>query len=135
MSMEDIFTTEEFKVTEDGKRIKVTRKIQQVIKVEKVHKSVAEQKQWQKFGNSANDKPGPNESTTVLVEEVFLKLSMEPAPSEEESTMAETLNKVKNKVIICRYCKGEHWSTKCPFKNHALMLSGKEDISKRKYGD
>lgn len=40
-----------------------------------VKPEVAERKLWRKYGDAANDPPGPNTSTTVVGEAVYLKLS------------------------------------------------------------
>ena len=32
-----------------------------------------------------------------------------------------------NKMVSCRYCKGEHWSSKCPYKDTLGATSVKLD--------
>lgn len=58
----------EYRYNSDDKLEKVVR----TYKIERrvVSKSVAARKLWKKYGESKNDKPGPNPSTTIVCEEV-----------------------------------------------------------------
>lgn len=99
--------------TENDKRYKVTN----IFKIEKVKvsKTVAERKEWRKFGDSANDGPGLNPATTVVSDDVqmqFLSSKEETDKVENVSAPVPSMN-----VIKCRFCKGDHWSAKCPHKD------------------
>ena len=39
-----------------------------------VPKAIAHRKQWEKFGLSRNDRPGPDPSTTVVTDEIFMQV-------------------------------------------------------------
>jgi len=106
---------------EDDKKFKVTN----VFKVEKfkVPKSVAERKKWTKFGEAANDPPGVNSGTTVVGEEVFMQFL---GTKEEEKVEAPT---APVPMVKCRYCRGDHWSAKCPHKDLLLPMSEMRDSS------
>ncbi|XP_041481203.1 eukaryotic translation initiation factor 3 subunit G-like [Lytechinus variegatus] len=105
----------EYKRDEDGKLIKITRTFK--IEKRKASKSVAQRKQWAKYGNSASDPPGPNPSTTAIVhDEVFMNFVSNKDNEKQQST-EDQLEKLKAKrIMVCRVCKGEHWTTKCPYK-------------------
>lgn len=108
--------------TENGKRIKSVRKIKKVLVTEHVNKTVAARKKWAKFGLEKGSKPGPDTRTTTVGEQVFLqptpKLQSEPEVSETDK-MKQAL--AASKGIQCRRCKGDHFTSKCPYKDTLPM--------------
>jgi translation initiation factor 3 subunit G len=82
-----------------------------------------ERRNWKKFGASLNLPPGPDSNATTYGEQVYLNLSfgIKSQAEEEESSQAnqqqDALKKVANVSILCRICKGNHFSSKCPFKD------------------
>jgi translation initiation factor 3 subunit G len=62
----------EYTMSDDGKKTKIVRTFKVVKKM--VPKSIARRKQWEKFGMSRNDRPGPNPSTTVVTDEIFMQV-------------------------------------------------------------
>jgi translation initiation factor 3 subunit G len=80
---------------------------------ENVCPEVAARANWRKFGDAVNDGPGPNISSTIVGEPVFLKLSLHKDLDREPVKAAV----VEAKNIVCRYCQGGHWSAKCPYKS------------------
>lgn len=107
-------TVVEERVDEQGRRVRVTRKIRLRLVSERVSPEVAARRAWRKFGDAASDGPGPHLSSTIIGEPVFLKLSLAGGVGDGEPTKAAVVQ-VKN--IVCRYCQGAHWSAKCPFKS------------------
>lgn len=105
----------EYKKNDAGKMVKVTRKIKMVLKKEQVNKAVAERKKWAKFGEERNSGPGPNLQTTSVGEQIFLKLNANQNFQEDED--AKQKDQLKGKKILCRICKGDHFTTKCPLKD------------------
>jgi len=107
----------------EGKKYKVTR----VYKLERrqVSKTVAQRRNLAKYGDSKNDPPGPNSATTVIAEEIFLQLVNLKEGAEDEANQEDLLQQAKQKLktIQCRICKGEHWSSNCPFKDRMGTLS------------
>lgn len=97
MDENGIRTTVEIIINDEGKKVKVrfaaelptahrnrfdvlscfqiTRKIKRTLKKAVVDHTVAERKNWAKFGQEKGNKPGPDRATTTVGENVALKLS------------------------------------------------------------
>jgi len=106
---------------ENGKAEKRTR----VFKIEQrkvvVSKSVMKRRQLPKFGCAKNNEPGPDSASTNIVgDDVYLELrskkKLEHDGAEEENSVKKMLEG-KARLVMCRICKGEHWTTKCPYKD------------------
>ena len=80
---------------------------------------VAERKQWEKFGQEKGKPAGPQTDTVSVAENiVFRPVAGWKANTEEKS--AEEMKKadaLKSAKIKCRICQGDHFTTKCPFKD------------------
>ena len=89
-------------------------KITSIFRLEKVKvpKTVAERKSWPKFGEASNDPPGVNSATTVVSDEVFMQYLTKTEDVDKSEPTATVIPSIK-----CRYCKGDHWSAKCPLKD------------------
>ncbi|KAI9143743.1 eukaryotic translation initiation factor 3 subunit G-domain-containing protein, partial [Paraphysoderma sedebokerense] len=110
----------EYRFNDDGKKVKVTRKIRIVPHAERMTKAAAERKRWKKFGAAKGHGPGPNTDTTSVGEAVFLKLTANPksldaAAGKQDDSLKAKLASAKN--ISCRICNGNHWTSKCPYKD------------------
>ncbi|XP_011707546.1 PREDICTED: eukaryotic translation initiation factor 3 subunit G-like [Wasmannia auropunctata] len=114
----------EYKYNEEDKRVKIvcTYKIERRI----VSKTIAARKDWKKFGDSADDGPGPNPATTLVGEEVVVQFIS--SKEEENKVEEDSLDRLKNMgdkgVVKCRNCNGDHWTSKCPYRDTAAVLTG-----------
>lgn len=84
----------EYKYNEDDKKVKIVR----TYKIEKriVSKSIALRKTWAKFGESVDDKPGPDPATTIVGEDVYMQYVT--SKEEDNKTEDETgIDKLKGK--------------------------------------
>ncbi|KYO47916.1 eukaryotic translation initiation factor 3 subunit G [Alligator mississippiensis] len=111
----NIKTITEYREEEDGRKVKIIRTFR--IETRKASKAVARRKNWKKFGNSEFDAPGPSIATTTVSDDVFMTFitSKEDLNCQEEE---DPMNKLKGqKIVSCRICKGDHWTTRCPYKD------------------
>ncbi|KAJ2686794.1 translation initiation factor eIF3 subunit g [Coemansia spiralis] len=121
-------TVIENRLNEDGKRVRVTRKIQEKIVQEHVNRAVAERKQWAKFGQLRSDGTAKSSVATTIGEVVELRLSQYAAQMKQQEIEAAEQEKaaaVKSSKILCRVCRGEHFTAKCPYKD---TMTSAEDI-------
>ncbi|CCE82228.1 Piso0_001941 [Millerozyma farinosa CBS 7064] len=109
-----------YRLNTKGQKVKITQKIREVKVKEKVHPLIAQRKNWKKYGKEKNTPPGPDTRTTQLGEKVDLKLgtSWKEIEKQEEETKAEqSAQLVSTQRIKCRTCGGDHFTSKCPFKD------------------
>jgi len=124
----------EWRRNDDGKLEKVTR----YIKIEKlrVPKAVAVRKSWKKYGAAANDGPGPQSATTVIGEEIFMQfLSLKDDKRKDVDISNSKMSGMDKGQVKCRYCKMDHWSLKCPYKDklgELNMLMDNQEASSSK---
>jgi translation initiation factor 3 subunit G len=107
-------------INEDGKRVKRTQRIRRTVVKKKENPRVAERRQWAKIGPEAGKPAGPRPDTTTLGENIIFrpvvgfKSGQQQEKAPEEDKKAEALKKMQ---IKCRICSGDHFTTKCPFKD------------------
>ncbi|XP_060606597.1 eukaryotic translation initiation factor 3 subunit G-like [Ruditapes philippinarum] len=126
-----IKTITEYKFNDDGKIVKVVK----TYKVEKrrAAKTIARRKNWRKFGAAENDPPGPNPANTIVqVEEINMQIILNKENKNQEPE-EDPLAKLKTqKLVSCRICKGDHWTTKCPYKDTLAPLQETLEGDKKK---
>ncbi|KAI5607009.1 eukaryotic translation initiation factor 3 subunit G, partial [Silurus asotus] len=112
----NIKTVTEYKIDDDGKKVKIVRTFK--IETRKASKAVARRKNWKKFGNSEFDQPGPNVATTTVSDDVFMTFISSKEDLNSQDQDEDPMNKLKGqKIVSCRICKGDHWTTRCPYKD------------------
>eukprot|EP00064_Thunnus_orientalis_P001184 superscaffoldBa00000078_g1186 len=112
----NIKTITEYKIDDDGKKFKIVRTFK--IETRKASKAVARRKNWKKFGNSEFDAPGPNVATTTVSDDVFMTFISSKEDLNAQDQDEDPMNKLKGqKIVSCRICKGDHWTTRCPYKD------------------
>ncbi|XP_014681344.1 PREDICTED: eukaryotic translation initiation factor 3 subunit G-like [Priapulus caudatus] len=116
-------TITEWKYNDDNKKVKVIR--QYKIEQRKVSKVIAKRKAWRKYGAASNDGAGPNPANTIIAEDSFMQFT---GTKEEEDPTVDTKSKeLKNVRVTCRTCKGDHWTTKCPYKDSIVPIELEND--------
>ncbi|KAL2878849.1 translation initiation factor eIF3 subunit g [Colletotrichum sp. CLE4] len=110
-----------FRYNDQGKKVKMTRRIRYTTHTEKVNPRVADRKTWSKFGLSAKDPAGPAPDTTSVGENIIFRPSTNWRKDEKEAGEdpgAQALkDKLKDKQVKCRICNGEHFTARCPYKD------------------
>merc|ERR1719242_1066195 len=92
-----------------------------------VPKSVAQRRNWAKFGMSKSDKPGPNPQTTVVAEEIWMNFVANKDENEKDDK-DDAMSKIKGSmgagqgIVKCRICGGDHWTSQCPYKDTLAPL-------------
>ncbi|KAF2452715.1 eIF-3 RNA-binding subunit [Lineolata rhizophorae] len=103
---------------EDGKKVKTTRRIKKTVVKQVVNPRVAERKHWTKFGAEKGKPAGPQSDTTSVAENiVFRPMANWKASAEDKTETEKKKLAMKDAKIKCRICSGDHWTTKCPFKD------------------
>ncbi|KAJ2744055.1 translation initiation factor eIF3 subunit g [Coemansia sp. BCRC 34301] len=124
-------TVIEHRLNEDGKRVRVTRVMREKVVQEHVNRAVAERKKWAKFGEQRGENGivrGNGGVATTIGEVVELRLSQYAAQMKQQELEAAEQEKaaaVKSSKILCRVCRGEHFTAKCPYKD---TMTPAEDI-------
>eukprot|EP00158_Paraphelidium_tribonemae_P001957 Partr_v1_DN24994_c0_g1_i1_m45263 putative Component of the eukaryotic translation initiation factor 3 (eIF-3) complex len=81
--------------------------------------SIAARSKWARFGKAAATSSF-EDGTTLVTEQVTLNLStlsdLLQGLSAQDKPAAD-LKKPTNVTVMCRVCKGDHWTTKCPYKD------------------
>jgi len=108
-----------YKINDNGQKVKVTRRIRKTVIKTVVNPRVAERKTWAKFGEEKGKPTGPQTDTTSVGENiVFRPMANWKASQQAENTQVEAKKaSLKDTKIKCRICSGEHWTSKCPFKD------------------
>lgn len=115
---------------DDGKVEKKTRVFSIETRKAVVSKAVMQRRNLPKFGCAKNNPPGPDSaSTNVVSDDVYLVLSSKKELKDDGEEADKNMDKLlsgKARLVMCRICKGEHWTTKCPYKDKLGMPSAED---------
>ncbi|RAK71089.1 translation initiation factor eIF3 core subunit g, partial [Aspergillus fijiensis CBS 313.89] len=114
-------TVVSYRFNDEGKKVKVTRRIKTTVVREHVNPQVAERRSWAKFGLEKGHAPGPSFDTTSVGENIAFRPSINwkiQAQEEEKNPEKGSMkDQLKDKKVKCRICSGEHFTARCPFKD------------------
>jgi translation initiation factor 3 subunit G len=113
-------------LNENDKKVKVIRRVRRKLQTQLVSQSVADRKQWAKFGSDKGKPAGPDRQTTIVGENLHFKIApvsrAADAAAAAAAAEAAEANKPVNKTVVCRKCKGNHFTAKCPFGEQLAEL-------------
>lgn len=115
-------TVVSYRFNDEGKKVKVTRRIKTNVIREHVNPRVAERKTWTKFGLEKGHGAGPSFDTTSVGENIVFRPSVnwkaQAAEAEKSGGDKGSIkDQLKDKKVKCRICSGEHFTARCPFKD------------------
>ncbi|KAG2670070.1 hypothetical protein I3760_14G066800 [Carya illinoinensis] len=120
----------EYRFNDDGNKVKITtttrtRKLANA----RLSKRAVERRSWPKFGDAVHEDVG-SRLTMVSTEEILLERPRAPGSKPEEpkaggDSLAQ-LSKGGAVLMVCRTCgkKGDHWTSRCPYKDLAPQAEG-----------
>ncbi|CAA0834661.1 eukaryotic translation initiation factor 3G1 [Striga hermonthica] len=115
----------EYKFNDEGNKVKITtttgiRKLANA----RLSKRAIERRSWPKFGDAVHEDVG-SRLTMVSTEEILLERPRAPGTKQEEVKAAgdplAQMTKGGAVLMVCRACgkKGDHWTSRCPYKDLA----------------
>ncbi|XP_043698938.1 eukaryotic translation initiation factor 3 subunit G-like [Telopea speciosissima] len=120
----------EYKFNDDGNKVKITTttRTRKLAKA-RLSKRALERRSWPKFGDAVHEEVG-SRLTMVSTEEILLERPRAPGSKAEETKVAgdplAQLGKGGAVLMVCRTCgkKGDHWTSRCPYKDLAPPSEG-----------
>ncbi|EKD01694.1 eukaryotic translation initiation factor 3, subunit 4 delta, 44kDa [Trichosporon asahii var. asahii CBS 8904] len=127
LGADGITTIVSWKLNDAGKKVKVTRRVRRKLQTQVVSHTVAERKHWAKFGDDKGKPAGPDRQTTIIGENLHFKIApLNKAAAANaaaaEAAEAEAAKQPAGKAVVCRLCKGGHFTAKCPYKDQLAEL-------------
>ncbi|CAN4076445.1 unnamed protein product [Withania somnifera] len=115
----------EYKFNEEGNKVKITTttRIRKLANA-RLSKGAVERRSWPKFGDAVHEDVGAR-LTMVSTEEILLERPRAPGSKLDETKASgdslAQIGKAGAVLMVCRTCgkKGDHWTSKCPFKDLA----------------
>lgn len=115
----------EYKFNEEGNKVKITTttRIRKLANA-RLSKGAVERRSWPKFGDAVHEDVGAR-LTMVSTEEIILERPRAPGSKQDEAKASgdslAQIGKAGAVLMVCRTCgkKGDHWTSKCPFKDLA----------------
>ncbi|GKV32960.1 hypothetical protein SLEP1_g41520 [Rubroshorea leprosula] len=120
----------EYKFNDEGNKVKITTTTQvRKLANARLSKRAIERRSWPKFGDAVREDVG-SRLTMVSTEEILLERPRAPGSKPEETKVAgdslAQLGKGGAVLMVCRTCgkKGDHWTSRCPYKDLAPVAEG-----------
>ncbi|XP_060207926.1 uncharacterized protein LOC132635512 [Lycium barbarum] len=115
----------EYKFNDEGNKVKITTttRIRKLANA-RLSKGAIERRNWPKFGDAVHEDVGAR-LTMVSTEEIILERPTAPGSNKDEAKASgdslAQIGKAGAVLMVCRTCgkKGDHWTSKCPFKDLA----------------
>lgn len=115
----------EYRFNEDGQKVKVTTttRVRRLANA-RISKRALERRNWAKFGDAVQEDVGAR-LTMVSTEEILLERPKAAGSKSEDKAAGDSLTQLGKSggavLMLCRTCgkKGEHWTSRCPFKDLA----------------
>ncbi|KAL6652214.1 hypothetical protein ACP70R_011139 [Stipagrostis hirtigluma subsp. patula] len=112
----------EYRFDDEGHKVKVTTTTRtRNLARARLSRSAVERRAWPKFGDAVKEDAGSS-LTMVSTEEIVLERPRAPGrKAEEPTTSSDPLDRKNCVLMVCRTCgkKGDHWTSKCPYKDLA----------------
>lgn len=79
---------------------------------------------WAKFGQEKGKPAGPDPMLVTLDADMYLELKSkkEIEDTADSNDLKDKLQEGPQKVVNCRICKGDHWTSKCPYKDNIAVI-------------
>ncbi|WWC58269.1 uncharacterized protein I303_100807 [Kwoniella dejecticola CBS 10117] len=116
-----ITTIISWKLDEQDRKVKVTRRIRRRVQTQVVSHSVAERKGWAKFGLDSGKPSGPDRKTTIIGENLHFRIAP-VSKAEPEVVDPAAAKPTAGKAVVCRLCQGGHFTAKCPYKDQLAVI-------------
>ncbi|KAK5826489.1 hypothetical protein PVK06_021411 [Gossypium arboreum] len=123
----------EYKFNDEGNKVKITTttRVRKLAKA-RLNKRALERRNWEKFGDAVREDVG-SRLTMVSTEEIILERPRTPeliltgTKAEELKVPGDSLAQLSKGgavLMVCRTCgkKGDHWTSKCPYKDLAAPV-------------
>ncbi|XP_022728932.1 eukaryotic translation initiation factor 3 subunit G-like [Durio zibethinus] len=120
----------EYKFNDEGNKVKITTttRVRKLANA-RLSKRAVERRSWPKFGDAVREDVG-SRLTMVSTEEILLERPRAPGSKVEETKVSgdslAQLGKGGAVLMVCRTCgkKGDHWTSRCPYKDLAPQAEG-----------
>jgi translation initiation factor 3 subunit G len=118
----------EYKFDDDGNKVKITtttrtRKLANT----RVSKRAIERRSWPKFGDAVQEDVGAR-LTMVSTEEIVLERPKPIGSNKEDANITDSIAQAQRGAVlmVCRTCgkKGDHWTSRCPYKDLTQPAEG-----------
>ncbi|WRT63718.1 uncharacterized protein IL334_000641 [Kwoniella shivajii] len=116
-----VTTIVSWKLDEQDRKVKVTRRVRRRVQTAIVSHTVAERKGWAKFGLDKGKASGPDRKTTIIGENLHFRVAP-VSKAEPEATDPVAAKPSGGKAVVCRLCQGGHFTAKCPYKEQLAVI-------------